>query len=125
MDHGGCAAEDGWQDVLVRDDGLTPEMAAELEEMKAQSRQWVASVTPEELDELRADNALHRAARSAELTAEESEEVEAWVTVTVAEAFVAEDSEVRFDSSEEAEARRAEFARSLKAARLDEQFDAS
>jgi hypothetical protein len=60
-----------------------------------------------------------------DLTEAELEEVEAWVAVTVAEAFVACDEEVAFDASEEAEAERAEFARSLKVARLQEQFDAS
>lgn len=60
-----------------------------------------------------------------ELTEEELDDVEAWVAVTVAEAFVAGDEEVDFDASEEAEARRAEFARTLKVARLQEKFDAS
>jgi hypothetical protein len=54
-----------------RDDmEVTPDMTEELEEMKAQSRQWVALVTPEELDELRAENALRRAAREVELDPE-------------------------------------------------------
>ncbi len=62
------------------------------------------------------------------LSAQELEEIEAWVTVTVAEAYLLGDEELTFDSfdaSPEAQAEREEFARALKAARLQELFDAS
>jgi hypothetical protein len=62
-----------------------------------------------------------------DLTPEECEEVEAWVTATVAEAFLMEDEDAAealgsFDASLEAQADRAEFAQRVKAAHLDERF---